>query len=111
MKIRMLSAIVTMAFTLILSGHNSISAEKNIIWLVEPGFFFGFDYYNGLARVQIDNRRWSSLNREGKLVDPVFYEGLTSFRENNKVGFKDIKGRIVIKPVYTDAWHFSGGLA
>ncbi|HQO22540.1 MAG TPA: WG repeat-containing protein [Spirochaetota bacterium] len=111
MKIKMLSTIIAMVFALILSGSNSMSAEKNVIWLIKPGFFSGSDYYNGLARVQIDNRRSSSINLEGKYVDPVFHEGLTSFRENNKVGFKDAKGRIVIKPLYVDAWYFSGGFA
>jgi hypothetical protein len=75
---------------------------------------------NGLAGVR-GNDGWMYVNRRGKVVISVvptfdngpdeFHEGLVRFIENQKYGFADPKGKIVVPPQYDGAMPFEGGRA
>ncbi len=73
----------------------------------------------GIAAV-IDESGWAYINREGKiLIRPYvvdngpdyFAEGLARFKENDKVGFFDKRGKIIIRAQFDFAAPFHEGLA
>ncbi len=76
---------------------------------------------NGLAVVYSHEEGWMYVNRKGRVIisgvavmdngADVFHDGLVRFSKNNKWGFADEKGRIVVPPIYDGAMNFENGLA
>lgn len=80
-------------------------------------------FQHGRAGASI-NGKWGILDRQGKTVLPfeydhngtrseayVYHEGLALIEKGDLFGYADYYGHIVIPPKYTDAFHFSEGLA
>lgn len=97
--------------------------------VIAPKFDGASDFCDGLAVVKIDWER-ICINKNGDFVDapadsptptPQFesgyaphyelHDGLIRFVENQKFGYKDKDGNVVIKPQYFDATDFSERLA
>lgn len=96
-------------------------------FVIKPEFEVAGDFRDGVAVVKIDGEL-RAIDREGQLLDidveppePQFesgynprfemHDGLVRFIENQKFGYKDKDGNVVIKPQFFDAADFSEGLA
>lgn len=116
--------------------ESKMSNEKEWKWgyitpqgdfAIAPRFDGAGDFHDGVAPVKIEWKR-GYIDKEGEFFEkeppasePVFetgfhphYElhyGLVRFVENQKFGYKDENGNVVIKPQYFDAADFSEGLA
>ena len=76
---------------------------------------------NGLAVVYSQEEGWMYVNRKGRVIisgvavmdngADVFHDGLVRFSKNNKWGFADERGGIVVPPIYDGAMNFENGLA
>ena|SRR4030042_2822637 len=76
---------------------------------------------NGLAVVYSKEEGWMYVNRKGRVIirgvavmdngADVFHDGLVRFSKNSKWGFADVKGKIVIAPIYDGAMNFENRLA
>jgi hypothetical protein len=80
-----------------------------------------FDSY-GLAGVfSLQKEEWMYVNRKGKVViqgvvsedngPASFHDGLVCVVRNNKYGFANRKGQLVIPAIYDGAWNFESGRA
>ena len=94
--------------------------DKTGKFVIEPKFANGIKFSEGLAYVDIHSGERYYINKKGEtalvLNDDYFpgdnfYEGLAMVRKNDKLGFIDKKGEVVIVPQYNDAGSFSEGLA
>ncbi len=104
-------------------GYISHSGE----FAITPAFYGAGDFCDGLAAVKVDcgsgfiDREGNF--REGVVTPPVYepecgynpqyelHDGLVRFVENQKFGYKDKDGNVVIKAQFFDAGDFSEGLA
>lgn len=94
---------------------------------INPVFEAAGDFHDGRAIVRLDGTD-RLIDRNGGLLDAAvpaplpqfesgydphydFHDGLVRFVENQKYGYKDSAGRVVIKAQYFDAGDFSDGLA
>ena len=86
---------------------------------VTPEFDGAFDFHEGLAAVDVDNKV-GYIRPDGSFALPAQYhsasgidfsEGVAAVRVNGKVGFMDKYGNVVIEPKYDDVYAFSDGLA
>lgn len=88
--------------------------------VIEPKFVIAHDFSpEGIAAVA-DKNGWAYINMAGNVVirpfvfdnapDP-FNEGLARFSVDNKFGFFDKTGKVIIQPQFDFAWSFSEGLA
>lgn len=78
-----------------------------------------FDSY-GLAPVHVRDG-WMYVNRTGRAVitgvptfdngPDDFHDGLVRFVKNNKYGFADRRGKVVVAPIYDGAMNFENGRA
>jgi hypothetical protein len=76
---------------------------------------------NGLAVVYSKEEGWLYVNRKGRVVisgvaaldngADVFHDGLVRFSKNNRWGFADVKGKVVVPAIYDGALNFENGLA
>lgn len=96
-------------------------------FVIAPAFDGAGDFSEGLAAVKVDWTRGyidrEGNFREGAVKQPVYepecgynpqyelHDGLARFVENQKFGYKDKDGNVVIKPQFFDAADFSEGLA
>ena len=100
------------------SGWGYKDEEGNI--LIRPQFHIAFAFSpEGIAAVADDNG-WIYIDKTGKqLITPFifdngpdyFQEGLARFTANNKIGFFDKKGKIIIEAKFDFAFPFHEGLA
>ena len=87
---------------------------------IEPQFEWAGDFNEGLALVNLVNKKKALVNKTGQLVVTldnrfdcvgIFREGLAFVQLGDKFGYIDKTGTIVIEPKYEDACFFSEGLA
>ncbi|MBN2412464.1 WG repeat-containing protein [candidate division KSB1 bacterium] len=89
-------------------------------WVIPPRFMLAQNFLiTGIAAV-VDDSGWMYIDRKGKqIIRPFvfdngpdyFCEGLARFTVNNKFGYFNIYGKIVIPPRFDFARPFSNGLA
>src|SRR5947209_13740768 len=85
-------------------------------FIIDPQFKEAGQFHNGYARVLIGNDSFY-INSSGKRSeipfcgDVDFSEGLTRIQTAAGIGFADQTGKVVIKPQFKGAEHFSEGLA
>ncbi len=87
---------------------------------IKPQFFLANDFSaEGIATV-IDDTGWAYINTKGTIVirpflfdngPDDFQEGLARFTSNNKFGFFDKTGKVVIEPRFDFVTPFQEGLA
>ena len=94
---------------------------------IAPRFEAAGDFHEGHATVRLDGAP-RLIDTTGNIIgeapsatapefesgfDPhyEFHDGLVRFVENQKFGYKDREGRVIIKPQFFDACDFSEGLA
>lgn len=103
--------------------------EKDGLWgyvdeggrfVIEPTYLMAIDFTEGDIAAVVDSEGWVYINQHGDhLIRPFifdngpdyFHEGLARFIRNNKAGFFDIHGQVVIEPEYDFASPFSEGFA
>jgi|GEM_PF-2776439 len=97
--------------------------DKQGKWAIKPIYTPGWtgDYSEGYARVMVkENGGYRSflIDKAGKPLNLGALtdigdvgDGLVSFSENDLVGFKDLKGKTVIKPQFTSVWKFENGVS
>jgi hypothetical protein len=77
-------------------------------------------YENGFAKFQNKNSMFGFVNLSGDVAVPAEYlsngskgygDGLVNVRTRDGYGFTDIKGELVIRPQFDDAWMFREGRA
>ena len=98
-----------------LGGKTGFINKKGKV-VIPLKYEIGFMVDGGLAVVELDGKtQW--LNKKGKeVVFPEgfrggFFDGLAIMWLDNKCGFIDTTGELVIPPIYQSASVFSGGLA
>lgn len=98
-------------------------------FVIKPKFEVAGNFKDGLAIVKVDGET-RCIDKDGNFHDDVempqadayapesgynpqyeLYDGLVCFVENQKFGYKDKDGNVVIKPQFFDASDFSEGLA
>ncbi|MDE7387202.1 MAG: WG repeat-containing protein [Muribaculaceae bacterium] len=95
---------------------------------IKPIFEKAESFSDGVATVKLDGEM-RCIDKSGKVLNDVkpqpvvlepesgynphyeFHDGLVRFVENQKFGYKDRDGNVVIKPQYFEATDFSEGLA
>ena len=100
----------------IVSGldYDSAGSYANFSW-TEFGSAGGFS--DGLLAVGKEGK-WGFIDKNGKVIVPLQYDGVYTFSEglalvvkDTKYGYVDKTGNEVITPTYANAWSFSEGLA
>jgi uncharacterized protein YdeI (BOF family) len=94
--------------------------NESFEFVIAPAYDRALDFKNGLAFV-VEGGQGRYIDKHGKAVfdsDPGTFdkadvsEGLVVSRiAEQRFGYRDTKGEMVIEPVYEDAWPFSDGLA
>ena len=94
--------------------------DRNGNWIIRPQFVLAQDFLNtGIAAV-IDDSGWVYIDKKGNHVirpfifdngPDYFSEGLARFTVNERFGYFDQYGKIVIPPLFNYARPFCGGLA
>ena len=89
-------------------------------FVIEPTYLMAMDFTEGGIAAVVDEEGWVYINQRGEhLIRPFifdngpdyFHEGLARFIKNNKAGFFDIHGIVVIEPAFDFASPFSEGFA
>lgn len=103
---------------LLLSENNNIFLDKNleILLNINEKYFFSSGFHEGYALVKTNKLKDYFCDIRGRLFFPqekltFFSEGLAAFRKNNKYGFIDHSGEVVIPAIYDEVGSFSEGLA
>lgn len=101
--------------------------DRTGAYAIAPAFGAAEEFRDGIATVRLDGARLC-IDRAGNIIgeappapapefesgfDPhyEFHDGLVRFVENQKFGYKDREGRVIVKPRFFDACDFSEGLA
>ncbi|MFC2088987.1 WG repeat-containing protein [Calditrichota bacterium] len=94
--------------------------DKNDNIVILPKFYMALDFtLFGIAAV-VDDTGWVYINSSGeKIIRPFvvdnspdyFSDGLARYVDNNKIGFFDESGKVVIKALFDFAKPFSHGIA
>lgn len=98
-------------------------------FVITPAFEAAGNFHDGIAFVRVDGET-RCIDRNGNFKEGVdlpepqepriesgfdphfeFHDGLARFVENQKFGYKDKDGNVIIKPIFFDATDFSEGLA
>lgn len=93
--------------------------DKNGKYAIDPIYVDMNFFREGLACVVMKEGKPQFINKKNEVVFTVesadicfgFNEGLAKFVLNDKFGFIDKNGKIVVTPIYEDAEDFSEGLA
>lgn len=101
--------------------------DKESVWLVPPAedFIYASPVMNeNIGAVMLKGKGWGIFDNEnnklidhqyrnGKHVPPILSEGLLNVRDQKtkKYGYINKEGEWIIKPSYSEARHFSEGLA
>lgn len=86
--------------------------------VIHPNYLWGGKFCEGLARVRSVNKTLGYINKEGNPINKQSLDGGLDFGEgfapvmiNNKWGYMDQNGEIVIEPQFDEAEKFDNGLA
>ena len=88
--------------------------------VITPQFSFAQDFSQYGIAAAVDDSGWVYINKQGeKIIRPhivdngpdYFSSGLSRFRSNNKFGYFDEKGRVIIKPQFDYARPFADSMA
>jgi hypothetical protein len=99
--------------------------DKEGVYIIPPEYDFGWDFSEGYATVWVrsedkQHKIWKVIDKEGTVVlDKLPYRnvgamgnGLIPIQdEDMKWGFMNIKGEVIIPPLYTGIHHFKNGIA
>jgi hypothetical protein len=76
-----------------------------------------YSFSNGLVKVKDSKKGFIFINKQGEFVinadslGAYFKSGLTHLRKNNKIGFVNETGKIIIEPIYDEATEFNQGFS
>jgi len=92
--------------------------DKTGTFVIAPKFDWAFEFSEGLARVEINNK-WGFIDKSGQFVIPLqfdwaydFSEGLAAIKIEDKWGYIDPNGQVVIETKFDPfVSNFSEGLA
>lgn len=119
---------ISLFFTVTYAQTSQFSEEKELFgfvnddgeWVIEPQYHFAYEFFpTGIAAV-VDDSGWVYIDTSGeKILRPFifdngpdyFVEGFARYVCNDKIGFFDSTGTIVIKAEYDFARPFSSGVA
>lgn len=98
------------------SGYGYI--DKRGEFVIKPDFKHALPFSNGLAGVVVENMVPSYINHKGKIQIEVadakwarsFFEDRAAVLINDKWGFIDRSGNIIIDPQFVEVAYFSNGL-
>jgi hypothetical protein len=101
---------------------NCVKLDKKGHLVIAPQYVRQLSFgENGLAVVYSKEEGWMYVNRKGRVIisgvaamdngADVFHDGLVRFSKNNKWGFADVKGKVVVPAIYDGALNFEKGLA
>ncbi|QDU94703.1 WG repeat-containing protein [Lignipirellula cremea] len=86
--------------------------------VIEPSFYIGGNFSNGVATVSVDERTYGAIRDDGTWFAEPIYQDVRRYTEerlavqlNKRFGYLDDAGRQIIKPQYRRARPFSEGLA
>lgn len=86
--------------------------------VIHPNYLWGGKFCEGLARVRSVKKTFGYINKQGNPINkrPLdgaldFCEGVAPVMINNKWGYMDQNGEIVIEPQFDEAEKFDNGLA
>ena len=88
-------------------------------WAIEPTFFRTNAFDSGIALARYRDSEWFYINKKGekvltnivskKLFD--FHDGLAIYLQDDKYGFINTDGEVVVKPIYDKVHKFVNGFA
>jgi len=79
-------------------------------FIIEPNYYWCGYFESGIAQVIKDsNPEWIKINKEGNIQESL--STLNPVSVDSKRGYSDQEGKIIIKPVFDKAFHFSENLA
>lgn len=103
--------------------------DHNGDFAIKPIYEAAGNFKDGIAVVKLEGEN-RCIDRAGNFISDIdisaapsyetetgynpryeFHDGLVRFIENQKYGYKDKAGNVIIKPIYFDATDFSEGLA
>ncbi|OGP86984.1 MAG: hypothetical protein A2031_10260 [Deltaproteobacteria bacterium RBG_19FT_COMBO_43_11] len=101
---------------------NCIFSSKTGQLFIAPTYIKELSFEkHGLAVLYSSEEGWMYVNRKGRVVisgvaamdngADVFHDGLVRFTKDNKWGFADVTGKIVVPAIYDCAFNFENGLA
>jgi hypothetical protein len=98
-------------------GQGYIDRTGQIV--IPPKFHRAYSFQNGFAIVENPKKPWASfINKSGEIVltdrvNPLsrYNEGLINCNDNEKWGYMNISGEIIIKPIFANARPFYEGKA
>lgn len=88
--------------------------------IIPPKFSQANDFIDGVALVKIKDKKYALIDLDGNIINTYNYEivsqygnGLMVFSKSygDKSGYIDIKGQVVINPIYSFAGGFKDGFA
>lgn len=86
--------------------------------VIQPNYLWGGKFCEGLARVRNVKKTYGYINKQGNPINKKFLDGALDFCEgvapvmiNNKWGYMNQNGEIVIEPQFDEAEKFDNGLA
>lgn len=88
--------------------------------MIKPQFIFAFDQQFPGLLFGVTDSGWVALNVKGKFLfkafpydngPDYFSDGLMRIVQNNRIGYVNKKGKVVIAPIYTYAEPFNNGKA
>jgi hypothetical protein len=83
---------------------------------IEPAYDSATSFHDGQATVA-SGGKYSFIDKSGKKVGECppqscdFHEGLAAFESGGRWGYIDRAGHVVIKPKFSEAYDFAGGIA
>jgi WG containing repeat len=101
---------------------NCIKVSNNGQLFIVPQYLRQLSFgVNGLADIYSEEEGWMYVDRKGRVIisgvaemdngADVFHDGLVRFSKNNKWGFADVDGKVVVSAIYDGAMNFENGLA
>jgi hypothetical protein len=103
-------------FAAIMVGGKMGFVDRTGRFAVEPIYDSARSFHGGSAVVSSGGKYWF-IDRSGKKVSEcpalscAFSEGLAPVQIGRRWGYIDMAGRVVIKPKFSEAYDFSGGIA
>lgn len=90
---------------------------KNDEWIIKPGFNFIYEFYNGLA-VADQNDKWGLLKKDGTWkinndYEELIYDGSNSIlviTNDYETGIMDTLGNWILQPEYDYIWNYKNSI-
>ena len=86
--------------------------------IAEPVYKYVDHFHGRYCKVYADDDSCGLIDRDGRVILPCVYEdvsypsgGRIPFRQNGRIGYADLEGRVVISPIYIGATEFNEGTA